>query len=378
MFWNRKTVLIVLVLVVLTGASFAGGCVLGTGVRTASGGLETINEAWGIIFQDYVDKSKLDANALSQAAIKAMIEELNDPHTVYLDPQVLKLSQSDLSGKFEGIGAQVAVKEGKLILAPLPNTPAEKAGIRADDVVLEVNGKSIEGLNTAEVILLIRGPKGSTVSLLVQHEGESQPVKVDIVRDEINVSSVAFRIENNTAYVRLSHFSERTADDLAAVVQQIAQSPTQDIVLDLRGNPGGILSVVVEVAGYFLRQGVVVEMVDSQGKRTPTSVTPAQTVLDLPMVVLVDKYSASGSEVLAGALQDYKRATIIGTQTLGKGSVNWLRTLSDGSGIYITIARWLTPNGRLIEGVGLEPDITTELTGNEELRWAMDYLRARR
>ena len=181
-------------------------------------------------------------------------------------------------------------------------------------------------------------------------------------------------MRQDIAYISLTYFSERTDEELSPVLQSIAGQAATGIILDLRSNSGGLLQTVVDVASHFLREGIIVSMVDNQGKHTTLSVTSKEVITDLPLVVLVDSYSASGSEVLAGALQDYARATIAGTRTFGKGSVNTLRQLKDGSGLYLTIARWLTPNGRLIEGEGLYPDYELDLIGEEAIQWAIDYL----
>ena len=230
-------------------------------------------------------------------------------------------------------------------------------------------------MSLTDAVLSIRGPKGTPVRLLVLHQGETKPEEIEIVRAEIELYSVRFEMMEDIAYINISHFSERTNQELSPVLQSLTQAAATGIILDLRSNPGGLLNVVVDVAGRFLEEGIVVNVVDNQGDSTVTAVNPKGATTDLPLVVLVDSYSASGSEVLAGALQDYDRATIAGTRTYGKGSVNILLQLKDGSGLYITTARWLTPNGRLIEGKGIGPDYELELEGDEAIQWALDYLK---
>jgi carboxyl-terminal processing protease len=242
--------------------------------------------------------------------------------------------------------------------------------------VLEIDGRSTAGMSSAEAVLLIRGPKGTPIRLLILHEGETEPVEIEIVRAEIQLDSVNYEMRGDIAYINITHFSERTAVELAPVLESITREGAKGIVLDLRSNPGGILETVVDVASFFLKEGVVVDVVDNQGQHTASSVKPTGLSIDLPMVVLLDNYSASGSEVLAGALQDHDRAVLAGMKTFGKGSVNVLLSLSDGSGLYITTARWLTPDGRLIEGQGLVPDYEFELTGEEAIQWAIDYLKS--
>jgi carboxyl-terminal processing protease len=374
---RTKIVVITLLTAVILVLSLGVGCIFNPIQVDQTPGLDVVAQAWTYINQDYVDKSKVDSAALSRAAIEGMVEALDDPYTAYIDPEAYKLTMSGFEGKIDGIGAQVDLKDEQIIIiALLPDSPAAEAGIRAGDVVLEIDGKSTVGMSSAEAVLLIRGPKGTPVKLLVLHEGETEPVEIEIIRAEIQLDSVNFEMMGDIAYINITHFSERTAVELAPVLESITQSGAKGIVLDLRSNPGGILETVVDVASFFLKEGVVVDVVDNQGQHTTSSVKPAAISVDLPMVVLLDEYSASGSEVLAGALQDHGRAVLAGKKTFGKGSVNVLLPLTDGSGLYITTARWLTPNGRLIEGQGINPDYELELTGEDAIQWAIDYLKS--
>ncbi len=370
-----KIMVVTLLLVVSLALSFGAGCTLGTSTPPSQG-LDIVEQAWNIIFHDYVDQDRLDTSTLSQAAIKGMVEALDDPYTSFLDAETYQMSLSDLEGKFEGIGAYVGVRDEQLmIIAPITDSPAAKAGIRAGDIILEINGRPASEMSVAEAVLNIRGSKGTSIRLLVLHDGETEPEEIEIVRAEIELSSVYFEMREDIAYIKITHFSERTNKELSPVLQSITQEAATGIILDLRSNPGGLLEAVVDVASRFLKEGIVVNMVDNQGGHTATMVKPDGAATALPLIVLVDSYSASGSEVLAGALQDYARATIAGTRTYGKGSVSVLHQLKDGSGLYITTARWLTPNGRLIEGEGLSPDYELELKGEDAIQWAMDYLR---
>ena len=340
-------------------------------------GLDVVEEAWGIIFQDYVERDSLDAKALSQGAIRGMVEALDDPYTAYLDPETYELSLGDLEGKFEGIGAHVAIRDDQLIIiAPIPGSPADKAGIRAGDEILEIDDEPTLGMSLIEAVLLVRGPRGTSVRLLILHQGETEPEEIEIVRAEIELSTVYSEMREDIAYINITDFSDRTDGELSPVLDSIAREAATGIILDLRRNPGGILTAVVDVTSRFLQEGVVVVTVDNQGRETTIPVKRKRITTDLPLVVLVDGFSASGSEVLAGALQDYGRATIAGTRTFGKGSVNILRPLKDGSGLYITTGRWLTPDGRLIEGEGIVPDYELELEGEDAIGWAIDYLKS--
>ena len=376
---TTKIIIISLLSGVLLALSFGAGCALGAKTLPNSDlGLEIVEEAWSIIFHDYVDRDRLDTSTLSQAAIKGMMEALDDPYTSYLDAETYQLSLSSLEGKIEGIGAQVGIKDEQLmIIAPIADSPAAKAGIRAGDIILEINGRSTSEMSLVEAVLNIRGTKGTPVTLLILHQDETKPEEIEIVRAEIELPSVKSEMRGDVAYINITYFSQRTSEELSLVLRDITQEASIGIILDLRSNPGGSLEAVVDVASHFLDEGVVTNVVDSQGKYTTLIVKHNEVTTDLPLVVLVDSYTASGSEVLAGALQDYARATLAGTKTYGKGSVNILRQLKDGSGLYITTARWLTPNGRLIEGEGLYPDYELELNGDDAIQWALDYLKSK-
>ncbi|MCK4273861.1 MAG: S41 family peptidase [Dehalococcoidales bacterium] len=374
---SKLTKLIIgLLLVVVIALAFGAGFFFGYGNLPGSGkGLDIVEQAWSIIFTDYVDRSKLDSANLSRGAIEGMIEALDDPYTSYLEPEYYELGISSLEGEFDGIGAYVTVEDKQLlIIAPIADSPADKAGIKAGDIILEINGEPVLDMSLAEAIIKIRGPKGTAVSLLILHEGDTEPVEIEIIRDRVEVPSVRFEMRGDIAYITITQFSERTESELAPVIQDLKGENARGIILDLRGNPGGLLDIVIEVASHFITEGTLVEVMSNQGKVATLEVITSPVTTDLPMVVLVDDASASGSEVLAGALQDHGRALVAGKTTFGKGSVNILRRLSDGSGLYITTARWLTPDGRLIEGHGIEPDIKLELTGEDAVEWAIDYL----
>jgi carboxyl-terminal processing protease len=373
---TMKIILISLLSVAILALTFGTGYNLGQIPAGPSDGLETVKQVWNIIFDDYVDRDHLDPDTLSEGAIEGMLEALDDPYSSYLDAETHQLGLSSLEGELEGIGAQVAIRDEQItIIAPIANSPAAAAGIRAGDVVLEVDGQSTVEMSLAEAVLNIRGPKGTSVRLLILHQDESEPEEIEIVRDKIELPSVHFEMREDIAYINITHFSGHTSEELSATLESMTREEIRGIILDLRSNPGGILEIVVDVTSYFLPEGVVVSVVDNRKEQTALEVNPKELITDLPMVVLVDSFSASGSEVLAGALQDYGRATIAGSQTFGKGSVNVLHKLKDGSGLFITTARWLTPNGRLIEGEGIKPDIELELEGEEAIQWAMDYLK---
>jgi len=374
---TMKLLLISLFSIAILALSFGIGYNFGSGVSSSSAeGLQVVEQAWRIIFTDYVDRDKLDASALSQGAIEGILEALDDPYTSYLDAETRELGSSSLEGEIEGIGAQVGIRDEQLtVIAPIAGSPADKGGIRAGDIILEVDGSPIAEMSLAEAVLKIRGPKGTPVKLLIRHQNETEPEEIEIIRDKIELVSVRFEMRGDIAYINITYFSGRTSEELLPVLESLKEQGASGIVLDLRRNPGGLLEEVIDVTAHFLPEGVVVSVVDNRGERTDIEVEPSDVTTDLPMVVLVDGFSASGSEVMAGALQDYERATIAGSQTFGKGSVNLLRQLRDGSGLYITIARWLTPSGRVIEGKGIKPDYELELDREEAIQWAIDYLK---
>jgi len=371
-------IVVIALLVVNLALFFGAGCAVG--IKAPFGSTQSlgiVDEAWDILFRDYVDKDKLDETKMSQGAVRGMVEAVDDPYTAYLDPVTYELSLTRLEGTYEGIGATVAIEDDQIVvIAPIAGSPAEKAGIRPGDKVLEIDGVSTEGMSLVEAVVIIRGPQGAPVRLLVLHQDETEPVEIEIVRDEIELPSVRYEMREDIAYITISHFSELTNGQLSSALESITHEAATGIIIDLRSNPGGLLQGVIDVASYFLTEGVVVDVVDNRGGHTTATVTRKEIATDLPLVILVDSFSASGSEVLAGALQDHGRAVIAGTTTFGKGSVNILRQLKDGSGLYITTARWFTPQGRLIEGEGISPDYELELEGEDAIQWAIAYLNA--
>lgn len=347
--------------------------------------LKAIWEAWLLLNREYVDKDKLDPEAFTEAAIRGMVSVLEDTGTYYLPPRVASTMQEDIQGQFEGIGAHVNMnRAGKLlIVAPIDGSPAEEAGIRAGDIVLEVDGVSLEGLTLMESVSKIRGPRGTIVALLVLHLGAIDAVEIKVRRGLIPLTSVLLRSQpgDRFAHIRITDFYANTADQLKAKLKEVIDGGAEGLILDIRTNPGGILETTVEVTSQFLKEGLVLYSVDGNGNRIEYKVREGGIARDIPMVVLVNAFTASAPEIVAGALQDHNRAKVIGTNSFGKGSVNIPRTLSNGGAISITIRHWYTPLGRLIEGDGLTPDI--EITHSDageadilQLRRAFEELEA--
>ncbi len=329
--------------------------------------LRIIWEAWAILTRDHVDRADLDPSAISEGAIRGMLAALGDPHTNYVPPETFAVDSNDIfEGEFEGIGAHVSSNRNGVIVivAPIAGGPAEAAGIRPGDQILSVNGESIEGLSVLEAVTLIRGPKGTVVTLEVKHLGALDPVIIEIIRGVIPLTSVLVRSQpgDKFLHVRLTNFYPDTAQELDDAIKKAVSVGAEGLVLDVRDNPGGLLSSVVDIAELFLEKGLVLYQVDGAGKRTNWNIRSPGDFAELPMVILANGFSASASEVLVGALQDHERAQLIGEATFGKGSVNILRPLSNGGGMFITTSRWYTPLGRLIQDVGLEPDIEVMAT----------------
>jgi len=337
---------------------------------------DILAEAWQQLSEDYVDKSKLDPEKLSQGAVKGMMEALDDPYSGYVDPKLKELEMAELSGKFEGIGAVISIRDEQLtVVAPIADSPAEKAGIMAGDKILEVDGQPTSKMTLIDATLKIRGPKGTSVKLLVLHEGESEPVEIQIVRGEIKLESVSLEMRDDIAYIRLTQFLKSTGGELRDSLKDAIDKGARGIILDLRNNPGGLLNASVDVASQFLAMGLVAKVVDAEGMESMVAVERGGIATHLPLVVLVNQGSASASEIVAGALQDYGRAKLAGSQTFGKGSVQIVRDLSDGSALHITSYHWLTPLGRPIDEVGLTPDFVLELEDDELVDWAIQYLK---
>ena len=324
--------------------------------------LAVVWQVWSMLAAEHVDRATFDPEIFTEASIRGMLVALGDPHTNYVGPDVFGIENQDIRGRFEGIGAHVSMNaDGRLVVvAPIADSPAEKAGIRPGDIIFEVDGESIVGISLIEAVSKIRGPRGSVVSLLVQHVGSFEKVVIDVERGVIPLQSVVLRSEpgDPIAHIRLTNFYEDTMDDLSEEIREAVDAGSEGIVLDVRDNPGGLLSSVIDVTSLFIEDGLILYEVDGDGNRKDWLDRENDDLLEtVPMVLLANQFSASASEILVGALQDHDRATVIGRTTFGKGSVNVLRQLDNGGGLFLTFARWYTPDGRVIDRNGLEPDI---------------------
>lgn len=316
-------------------------------------------EAWALIDREYFDRSALDTKKLTRGAIRGLLEALGDPHTVYLDPELSELSDAELRGGFEGIGVHVDLVDGRLrVVAPIEGSPSEKAGLRAGDYLLQVDGKDLTGLSLLQAVNAIRGPRGTVARLLVQRDGWPEPRPFEIVRADIKLESVRTRLlDGNVAYVRITTFASTTARDLHVPLDRLLAARPVGLVLDLRSNPGGYLQAALDVASEFVPEGVLLIEEHADGRRQEFRAKPGGRATQVPLAVLVDKGSASAAEIVAGAIRDRGRGVLIGERTFGKGTVQHVHALADKSTLRITIARWLTPNEQPLQGVGLAPDI---------------------
>jgi carboxyl-terminal processing protease len=340
-------------------------------------------EAWNLVHERYYDQPVDDA-VLIDGAIEGMLATLGDQHTRYLPPADEARSQEQMDGEFQGIGVVVEDVEGRItVISPIDGSPAEAAGLQPGDVLIEADGVDLAGMDLTEAAGLIRGSAGTSVNLVVDREGER--LTFDIVRDIIKVPSVSGEmLDNGIGYVRITQFIRTTRSELATTLDELMAQNPQGIVLDLRRNPGGLLDQVTDVADQFLPAGVVLYEEFAGGQRRVYETSDRGTAEDVPMVVLIDEGSASAAEVLAGAIRDRDRGILIGVKSFGKGTVQSVHTLSNGGGLRLTIAKWLTPDEGWVNGEGLTPDVEVglpeditpaELEANDpQLQAAVDYL----
>jgi carboxyl-terminal processing protease len=326
---------------------------------------------WDKLKENYYDKTKLDAKNMYYGAVSGMVAAIGDPYTVFLTPKQNQDTKEELSGTFDGIGAQLGYKEKKIVvIAPLKDTPAEKAGILAGDWILKIDTKDTSSLTLPEAVSLIRGKKGTKVKLTILHENKDKPEELEIVRDSILVKSVTVEYKNNIAVLKLSQFGDNSTLEWDRAVNEIVAkgSDIKGVVLDLRNNPGGYLTGSVYIASEFLRNGDVVIQEDGNGLKHNYAVNRKGKILDKPLVVIVNKGSASASEIVAGALQDRSRAKLVGEMSFGKGTIQDAQDLDDGAGLHVTVAKWLTPKGKWINGTGLAVDYKVEMDENNQTK----------
>lgn len=324
-------------------------------------------DAWGKIQEKYVDRPINDQD-LFYGAMAGLAASLRDPYSVFFNPESTKAFNQEISGTFEGIGIEIGIKNEQLtVIAPLPNSPAEKSGLMAGDRILKINDVDTALITIDTAVSLIRGEKGTTVDLVISRDGETDSKTYVVERGVIKVESVTWELTSrNIAYLKISSFNEDTESSFQAAVREILLAKPKGIILDLRNNPGGFLDVAIAISDSFIPKDEIIVIEDyGNGNRTEYKAKNNDGLSDYPVVVLVNGGSASASEILAGALQDHKVASIVGEQTFGKGSVQELEEFDDGSSLKLTVAKWLTPLGRSISEEGIKPDVEVELTEDD-------------
>ena len=387
-----KALAAIVLVAMIAGASFLAGfgvnqLISPTQIHPRAGESEQFQlfwEAWQIIEQEFFGELP-DPEEFTYGSIRGALRTLDDPATILVEPVPSEDQMIDLRGAYEGIGALVAVDDEDqiVIVSPFDGSPAMQAGVRAGDVVLKVDDVAVTGMSLGEAVRLIRGPKGSTVRLTIIREEEAAPLVIEVVRDEVELATVGGMVlEDDIGYVRISLFSERTSRELKETLQELMEENLSGLILDLRNNPGGVFpSAAIEVTSQFLDEGVIVYQQFNDGREQAHRAERGGLATDIPLVVLVNQGTASNSEVVVGAIQDHGRGVLIGEQTFGKGSVQRVHELSDGSGLHVTMALLLTPDRHPINGEGLTPDIVVPFTEEEfiqgmdpQLERAIEYL----
>lgn len=375
----------------------------GLTLPTASGGSisdspkEVIDQVWQIVYRDYLDssgdydekswrqlrskllKKSFAGNAESYEAIRGMLASLNDPYTRFLDPKQFKEMRIDTSGELMGVGIQLSLDtttKELVVVSPIEGTPASRAGVLSKDVIVSIDGDSTKGMSTEDAVKLIRGPEGSDVVLGLRRG--DQVLDVPLTRARIEINAVIYRLnktqdQRKIGYIRLKQFNANAAKEMRQAAKSLEEQGAEGYVLDLRGNPGGLLEASIDIARQWLNEGIIVSTRTREGIRDVRRAT-GSAITDKPLVVLIDQGSASASEILSGSLQDNSRAELVGQKTFGKGLVQAVRGLSDGSGLTVTIAKYLTPKGTDIHKNGIEPDVSSVMTEEQLKNFTLEKL----
>lgn len=324
-------------------------------------------EAWNIVHENYVDQP-VDDIALMRGAISGMMQALGDEHSSYMDPQTFAQANAELAGEYEGIGAFVdTTTEYLTITSPFPGSPAERAGLRPGDQVIAIDGEDMTGIDAELARQRVLGPTGTTVRLTIRREGVDELLEFDIVREKITLKSATGRmLESGIAYVQITTFGDKTISELRSTLKELMAQHPRGLILDLRNNGGGFLVTAVDVASQFLSDGVVLYEQYGDGTRQTYEVQPGGIATEIPMVVLINEGTASAAEIVAGALQDYGRAKLVGVTSYGKGSVqNWIELSNEQGAVRVTIAKWLTPRESAIHKLGLTPEVVVEMSEDD-------------
>lgn len=357
--WRKHAVVVLILTLLVIGG---GGHHEVTAVEDSYEQLKIFAEVLSLVQANYVEETK--PRDLIHSGIKGMLESL-DPHSAFMPPDIFKEMQVETQGSFGGLGIEITVKDRMLtVVAPIEGTPADRAGIHPGDRIVKIDGSPTKEMTLMEAVKKLRGPKGTNVTVTILREESPGPFDLTLVREIIEVKSVKAKdLGDGVTYIRISAFQERTGKDLLKALEQSEHSGMSAMVLDLRNNPGGLLNQAVQVTDLFLDQGQLIVYTEGRLKNQDLrfSAEHAAQIPKVPMIILVNGGSASASEIVAGALQDWKRAVVLGTKTFGKGSVQTVVPLSDGSGLRLTTAKYFTPKGRSIHGTGLAPDILVEV-----------------
>ena len=335
------------------------------------------------IKKNYIEQP-VDNKTLFYGAIKGMAESLDDPYSVFLDPEEMSKFLEGMTGEFQGVGMEIGIKNDVLtVIAPLDLTPAQKAGIQTGDKIYAIDKKNTSGMSPDEAASLIRGERGTSVILTIWRKGWDQPKDFEIIRDVIKVKTVKWEVkEKDVVYLKISAFSDKTWQEFKKAASEISAVKPKALILDLRNNPGGYLETAVDIAGYWTGNDIVTFSEDARGEKKEYRAKGRGEFAGLKNIVLINEGSASGAEILAGALKDYKKAVLMGETTFGKGSVQEMEAYQDGSGLKLTVAHWFTPNGSLINEIGIKPDLEIILTTEDfnkdkdpQLEKALEYLK---
>lgn len=368
-----RSIKIALVILVVFGLGISIGLSRSPKVSALSNNvyedLKIFTDVLGLLQKEYVEET--NSKDLVYGAIKGMLETL-DPHSAFMPPNVYKEMQEETKGRFEGLGIEITLKEGILtVVSPIEDTPAFRAGIQAGDQILKIDGETTKNLTLMDSVKRLRGPRGTKVTITIMREGFTKPREFSLTRDVIPIRSVRFELmEKQYGYIRLTQFQEKTESEFDKAIRALeseSKGAIKGLILDLRNNPGGLLDQAVKVSDRFIESGLIVSM---EGRREDQKMKfyahPQDTIARYPLIVLVNGGSASGSEIVAGAIQDHGRGILVGTQTFGKGSVQTIFPMKDGSGLRLTTARYYTPNGRSIQAKGIIPDIIVKPALAEE------------
>ena len=360
---RKKVLLIWLLVLVITATGISLGRLSATMTDNKGEGyeeLKTFTEVLSMVKKYYVED--VSTKDLVYGAIKGMLNSL-DPHSSFMPPEAFKEMQVETKGEFGGLGIQIGMKDGVLtVVSPIEDTPAWKAGIKAGDKIIKISGTPTKGLSLEDAVAKMRGAPKTPITITVYREGWKEPKDFTIVRDIIKIKSVKSKvIEDDIGYVKIIQFQEQTASDLETALKKLEEKKINSLIIDLRNNPGGLLNSAVDVAGEFLPKGTLVVYTKTRSGEKTEFHTDGDQIATQPMIVLVNEGSASASEIVAGALKDWNRAVILGTQTFGKGSVQTVIPLSDGAGLRLTTAKYYTPKGISIQNTGITPDIVVKL-----------------